>query len=169
MWNERRWIAGIAALAAVVAVSVSAVLGWKHFHADHGAEHGMDHGAHEAHAAHGGLEGLALDEGRKWATDAPLRQGMENVRALLAQAGPASAMDDARAAALAGGVRAQVNFMILNCKLEPRADAVLHVLIGELVGGAGELAEPRTRASGLGTIERALQQYPQYFDHPGWG
>ena len=164
MWNERKWIAGVAAL---LVVAVAAVLGWRHFHATHGA----DHGAHDAHAAHGGPgapEGLVLNEGRKWATDEPLRKGMENMRALAAQAGPASTMDDAHAAALADGLRAQVNYLILNCKLEPRADAVLHVLIGELLGGASELADPPTRARGVAAIERALQHYPQYFDHPGW-
>lgn len=159
MWNERKWVGGAAALAVVV---VAAVLGWRHFHAGHA-------GDHAAHADHRGLQGLALNEGRKWATDEPLRLGMANMRSLLAQAGPASKMDTAHATALADGLHAQVNYLIVNCKLEPRADAVLHVLIAEVLAGAGQLAEPGTRAQGVESIERALQEYPKYFDHPGWG
>lgn len=161
MWNPRKWIA-VAAVLAVVAIG--GFFGWKHLHEGHGG-----HAAHEDHAAHRGLQGLELNEGRKWATDEPLRAGMANIRSLLAQAGPPSSMDDAHAAALAEGVRAQVNYLVVNCKLEPRADAVLHVLIAEALAGAGELAVPQTRAQGVETIERALRAYPDYFDHPGWG
>ncbi|MER2528949.1 MAG: hypothetical protein ABTR07_13560 [Candidatus Competibacter denitrificans] len=37
---------------------------------------------------------------------------------------------------LAAGVQEQVSFLITNCKLEPKADAVLHGLIGGLLEGS---------------------------------
>ncbi|MCC7200711.1 MAG: DnrO protein, partial [Gammaproteobacteria bacterium] len=66
------------------------------------------------------------------------------------------------------GVRDQIAFMVSNCKLEPKADAVLHVMIADLSTGADELASPATRPAGLQRIRKALQQYPEYFAPAGW-
>jgi hypothetical protein len=124
-----------------------------------------DHG-HDAQAT----AGLVLNDGARWATDEPLRTGMQRIRnsaapALAAEPGALSQKD---AAALATAIREQVSYLVANCHLEPKADAVLHVLIAELLGGAGELERDPRSAGGLPRIAHALQQYPEYFDHPGW-
>lgn len=121
---------------------------------------------HEAHAT----AGLTLDNGARWATDEPLRIGMQRIRAAAApaiDAGPHSLSKEA-AKALATAVREQVSYLVANCKLEPKADAVLHVLIAELLGGAEALEQDPHAEGGLPRIEQALRQYPEYFEHPGF-
>ena len=125
---------------------------------------------HEHEDAEGGA--LRLDHGAKWATDAPLRSGMAQIRNLVAvpqatvAAGLALSSTDARQ--LAEGIRQQVDELIRNCKLEPEADAVLHVLIAGMLQGATELAAEPPSVEGLVRIQHALDQYPQYFSQPGW-
>lgn len=123
----------------------------------------------QGHEAHATAE-LVLNDGARWSTDEPLRTGMQRIRnsaapALAAEPGALSRKD---AAALATAIRDQVSYLVAHCHLEPKADAVLHVLIAELLGGAGELERDPASADGLTRIAHALQQYPEYFDHPGW-
>lgn len=130
-------------------------------HAQH--EHAHEH---EAHAT----AGLSLNDGARWATDEPLRIGMQRLRDAAAPAiaaGPHSLSKEA-ATALAAAVREQVNYLVANCKLEPKADAVLHVLIAELLGGAEALEQDPHADGGLPRIAQALRQYPEYFDHPAF-
>ena len=116
---------------------------------------------------------LSLDHGRKWATDAPLRKGMGRIRALvepqLATA-HAGTLSPAQYAALAGQVETEVVGIVANCKLEPKADAVLHIVIGEISAGtaamAGTAATQRSQ-QGLLQIARAVNAYAGHFDHPG--
>ncbi|MCL4779985.1 MAG: DUF3365 domain-containing protein [Gammaproteobacteria bacterium] len=123
---------------------------------------------HEAAAAAGPL----LAPGEKWATDAPLRSGMEQIRRLVAvpQATvvAGSALTPADARQLAEGVRYQVDELIRNCKLEPAADAALHLLIADMLQGLDELAGEPPSVLGLARIQNAIRQYPRYFSHPGW-
>ncbi len=116
--------------------------------------------------------GLVLDHGAKWATDAPLRAGMEQIRNLVAAPQAAVAAGGLLAPAelqlVAEGVRQQVDGLIRNCKLEPEADAVLHVLIAGMLQGAVELEGTPPSATGLLRIRQAVDQYPQYFAHAGW-
>ena len=95
-------------------------------------------------------------------------RGMSSVRKLAAAVPEGSTPSDEAARRLADGVRDQVAFMVSNCKLEPKADAVLHVMIADLSTGADELASPATRPAGLQRIRKALQQYPEYFAPAGW-
>ena len=150
-------VAGLAAGALVVGVVV--------WHRGHDGTDGHD--AHEHHAPPGAAAGLFLDEGgRRWVTDEPLRKGMAAIRAIVATV--EGGVDDAGAARAADAVRGQVNELIANCKLEPKADAVLHVLIARLLGGAQALTVPATRPEGLAMLHEALADYPRYFEHPGW-
>ncbi|MEO7008636.1 MAG: hypothetical protein ABI156_05750 [Caldimonas sp.] len=117
---------------------------------------------------------LSLDHGRKWATDAPLRDGMNRIRTLVEpQLGTAHAgkLSPAQYAALAGQVETEVGGIVANCKLEPKADAVLHIVIGEIGAGtdamAGKTAQQRPQ-QGLVQIAKALNDYAGYFDHPGF-
>ena len=120
----------------------------------------------------GTVAGLVLNAGAKWATDAPLRRGMEQIRQ--SSATPAatiaagSPLDDTAASRLAADIRAQVESMIENCKLEPKADAVLHGLIAEMLEGAIALESDATRPAAVRRIQEALALYPRYFDHPDW-
>jgi len=146
--STSNWIIAVAATASIGVATASLAQG--HEHAGHA----------------GDTAGLELNQGKKWATDEPLRKGMKAIQTLVAEAGPHPGPE--QSARLAAGLRAQVNYLVANCKLEPKADAVLHVLIGRILTGAASLADGTTAESGLATVKDALQLYPQYFDHPNW-
>ncbi len=117
---------------------------------------------------------MSLNQGHKWATDDALRSGMAKIRQLVepilasAQAGKLSS---AQYAALAAQVEAEVGGIVANCKLEPKADAVLHIVIGEIGAGTDAMAgkTPQLRpAQGLVHVAKAVNDYAGHFDHPGF-
>ena len=116
-----------------------------------GEPHEHGHGAGEAK--------LVLDHGRKWQTDAPLRKGMENIRAVLSTR--------QKPEALAELINAEVAYIVQNCKLPEDADAQLHLVIAELLAGAEAMKGEHPR-EGAERVARALDQYGTFFDHPGW-
>lgn len=147
----------LALLCAAAALTGSAALAAEHAH----------HG-HEAPAR------LTLDQGRKWATDEPLRQGMGRMREAAARDLPAIHADKAKPRQyrdLAGSVRKEVAYMVANCHLAPDADAMLHLVIAELLAGTDAM-EGKARGvaprSGAIQVVQALDDYGRYFDHPGW-
>jgi len=85
--------------------------------------------AEEHHHGHGGEpQKLQLDAGKKWATDAPLRQAMDGINQAMASALPRIPRHDfgkTEYQALAKAVRDHVDYSVANCKLEPKADAML--------------------------------------------
>ena len=133
-----------------------------------GAEHGTAGDTHEA-----GAHAIELNNGKRWETDAPLRQGMMSIRNAMAAdhaliaAGKESA---AQYQALAERVDAQLAYIVGNCKLEPEADANLHAVLADLIAGSDSMKSKNAaeRRDGATKIIDALQTYPQYFHHPGW-
>ncbi len=117
------------------------------------------------HDGHGsaGMHQLQLNAGMKWATDAPLRQAMNDINGAMAKALPLIHKDQAT-------VSSKVAYMVANCKLEPKADGMLHLVIAGLMSGAetmeGKTADPRH--DGAVRVLEALKAYGQYFQHPGW-
>ena len=130
-----------------------------------------DH-AHE-HDAHGAAM-LKLDNGQKWKTDAPLRQGMANIKAAVQphlHAIHENGLKTASYQTLAKQTNAQIAFMVENCKLAPDADAQLHLIIGELGAAAEAMAgkdKAQSRQKGALQLVHALEAYGEFFDHPGW-
>ena len=127
--------------------------------------------AHD-HAAAGAT--LQLNQGEKWQTDEALRTGMVNMRAALAKdlelihAGSAS---EAQYEALAAKLNGEVAYVVQNCKLEPKADAELHKVIAEVLGGAEAMQGKEAgvaRRDGAVRVLKALEAYGEHFDHPGW-
>lgn len=117
---------------------------------------------------------LALDHGKKWETDAPLRDGMTKIRALIEpriDAAHAGKLTPAQYKEIASGVEAQIASIVANCKLAPDADAMLHLVVADLAHGADVMAgkEPKAkRLQGFGVTVAALDNYGRYFDHPGF-
>lgn len=137
------------ALAITLALAFGAPVAYGQASHDHG------HGADEAK--------LVLNQGKKWTTDAPLRQGMENIRAALG-----SGM---KYGALATKVNTEVAGIVQNCKLEPAADEQLHLVIAELMAGAEAMegkVKGETRRAGAERVAKALNAYGEHFDHAGW-
>lgn len=117
---------------------------------------------------------LELNNGKKWSTDEPLRQGMHNIRKLMDASlhdiheGKLSA---AKYGALAKKVNAEVGGIVANCKLEPKADAQLHLVIADIGEGVEAMegkAKKVKRSAGAIKVLGALEKYGTYFDHPGW-
>lgn len=123
------------------------------------------------HDSHGVL---TLNQGVKWQSDDALRAGMEGIRTALARAIPqvhAGRYDAAQYQSLGETVERQVAHIVQNCKLQPEADAVLHVVIAE-IGKALDTIKARPaggrREDGVIHLARALDDYAAHFEHPGW-
>lgn len=125
---------------------------------------------------HGGAmpAGMALDHGRKWSTDGPLRSGMARIRTLVQpQLGAAHAgkLQPAQYTALAGRIETEIGRIVADCKLKPEADAMLHVVIGEIGAGTDAMKgkTPTQRPEqGLLQVAAALNNYGEHFEHPGF-
>lgn len=117
-------------------------------------DHDHDHGG-------GAPAELALDDGRKWPTDAALRQGMERIRAAAAQ--------ELVPAQLATRINGQIAYLVNNCKLDQKTDAIFHLVLADLIAGANLLEKrPAAREEGVARINKALRDYAGHFEHPGW-
>jgi hypothetical protein len=117
---------------------------------------------------------LTLNQGRKWATDAPLRAGMERIRGLVEPklgAAHAGQLTPAQYRELAMQVETEVGGIVANCKLEPKADAMLHLVIADIGAGTDTMAGKNAKARpalGLVQVAQAVNQYGSYFDDPGF-
>ena len=135
---------------------------------------GVSAAEHSAHQHGADAAQLALDNGKKWAYDEPLRKGMGAIRAELDTSLHAiheGKLTAARYNALATKVTAEVGNMVAQCKLEPKADAQLHFVIAELLHGADVMqgkVKKVSRQMGAVTVLGALEKYAAYFDHPNW-
>jgi len=126
-----------------------------------------DHGASAPHK-------IELNAGRKWATDEALRKGMTAIRTLVGATLPAAhagKLTPSQYDVLADDVNAQIAYIVQNCKLDPKADAQLHIVIGDIARGV-EMMQGKQPGKGrpLGMLEvsRAMNTYGEYFNHPGW-
>ena len=128
--------------------------------------------AHEHKHEHAATATLQLNAGKKWETDAALRQAMGNIRQAMAGALhdihenrlPAKGYDK-----LAQKVEAEVGNIVANCKLGTQADEQLHIVIGDLMGGAERMAgkvKGGKRQDGAVQVIGALEKYASYFDDP---
>ncbi|MFH2140368.1 MAG: hypothetical protein ABII63_06195 [Pseudomonadota bacterium] len=123
-----------------------------------------DHSAHHVADA----QQLKLNHGKKWETDANLHLGMERIRDALAAGGKMSAR---QYLALAQNVNEQISFIAQNCRLDKQTDAMLHLVLADLVAGADAIyasGDEHSMHHGAEKISNALKDYGIYFEHPGW-
>jgi hypothetical protein len=122
-----------------------------------------DHGHAPAPAA-------ATAPARRYATDAPLREGMQGIRAAVDALGhyEHGHMGPEQAAILAGNIQAGVNDIIAKCKLPPDADAALHAIIVPLMTQATALKQDPTKLEAIPPMRQALADYADRFDDPGF-
>lgn len=115
-----------------------------------------------------------IHHGKKLPVDSNLRGGMSRIRdAMAAEMAAIStgAMSEERYRTLARTVNDQVAFVIQNCRLDEEADATLHPILAELVAGAEEMSGAsgeQSRHHGMERASRALEDYAESFEHPGW-
>lgn len=117
---------------------------------------------------------LELNAGKKWGTDDALRQAMSTIHTSVKQTLPAAHSGKATVAdydAFGKGVTAQITYIVENCKLDPKADEQLHIIVANLMNGA-EAAEgkhgEKKRASGVVAVAQAANAYGKHFAHTGW-
>lgn len=122
---------------------------------------GHAHGDHHSRASL--AEPITAPEGG-WASDAPLRQGMQAILDAVVTA----VRDGGEAKVLATELRAQIRYLFANCKLEPQADAALHGILVELLQSAHRLEAGASAREEHGALHAALKAYGQAFQHPGW-
>jgi hypothetical protein len=127
------------------------------------------------HHSHGSTEPtkLQFNAGKKWATDQPLRQAMSDINQAMAKALPAihkNQFGNGEYQALATTVSEKVAYAVENCKLEPKADAMLHLVIADLMAGAESMEgkTAKSRHDGAVQVLEALKSYGKYFQHTGW-
>ncbi len=116
---------------------------------------------------------LSLKNGHKWATDENLRQAMNHIRTEMAASQHAiheSKMSLQQYQGLAKKINDQIAFMVQNCKLDKDADAMLHIVLADIIAGADVLAgqDVSKARQGAEKIDHALKNYGTYFEHPGW-
>lgn len=114
---------------------------------------------------------LQLDNGQKWAIDAPLSKAMGEIGQAMRESLQAIHEDRLPAAdylPLARQVNDGVAYIVANCQLPPAADAQLHVIIAQLMAGAEKMAGHSADAPRAGAVQiiGALDAYAQYFDDP---
>lgn len=116
----------------------------------------------------------SLDAGKRWASDEPLRKSMTNIRNAMDESLHAfheGKLSAAKYNALAAKVNGEVGYMVSNCKLEPKADAQLHLIIAEILEGVeameGKVKKVK-RQDGAVKVMGALESYGSYFDDPSW-
>ncbi len=154
-------MASAVTVCAVASGSAFAQAGDAHAHDEHAG-----HAAHEAQSAT-----LNLNQGERWETDEPLRKGMLEIRHAVEKAtadSGANALNAQQAEALTLAIDENVNLIIEQCKLEPEADANLHVILAEILSASNALKSKPQSADGLPRIQGALENYAHYFNHPDW-
>jgi hypothetical protein len=179
MTSKQNLIVGAVAL--LLAAGGAAVVAHAHGHFDGPEGHAhaakdeeVAGGEHHHHAPRGdalATAQLRLDAGRKWQTDAALREGMSGIRSDV-EAAIAPIHSDRYTPAdyekLAGGIEERLNGIIAHCKLAPDVDAQLHLVIADVFGGTSAMNAEGNRTAGVVRIIEALDAYGNYFDHPGW-
>lgn len=122
------------------------------------------------HSHDAGAMTLQLDHGKKWATDAPLRQGMSGIRAALVPALEPihkNTLSAVRYGELAAAIEAQIDQVVKNCKLPDAADAQLHIVLAQILEGV-EGMKGADRQVGAVKVVKALDVYGEHFDDAGW-
>lgn len=125
---------------------------------------------HDAHKNHGAAAKPAPKPGQKWATDAPLRKGMEAIRDVL-QANLHKAHEGKLATAdyhaMAQKIDAEVAVIFKECKLAPDADAALHEILVPIMDATKAMHAGDDPKAVIKAVS-AVNTYGKEFEHPGW-
>ena len=126
--------------------------------------------AHHDHAAHAGHDAKPQVPAQRWATDAPLRAGMRNLREATETLNhyEMGHLDDVQRDNAVAAIDAAIKNMIANCKLKPDADTALHGLLAKFIAGADAARAGKFTKVELVPMQEALARYPQLFVDAEW-
>lgn len=104
----------------------------------------------------------------RYPADAALRTAMDRVRNAVGAFEHArhGHMGPEQVRALADHLDAQVARVFRECRLEPQADAAMHVILGVLMKGSRAMRETPDDFAPVAAMERALADYARMFDDP---
>lgn len=117
---------------------------------------------------------LTLNDGKKWRTDDALRHAMTNIRISITNTLTAIHSGNLKSTqydVLTKSIEKEIAFIVAHCKLDPKADENLHIILGRFAIGVDIVTAKRgNQEKELGVINMAetLNTYGKYFDHPGW-
>lgn len=122
------------------------------------------------HAHHAPTAAATPAPAQRWATDAPLREGMRRMHQAVQALEHAEHghLDDAQIVAVAQQVQDAANYMFANCKLAPEPDAVLHSLLMTLLSGATALKAEPASITPVASMRGAVLLYPRLFEDAAW-
>lgn len=105
----------------------------------------------------------------RYATDAPLRKGMADIRSAVGMLEHAEHghLDATQVRNLAASIERSIGGIIAECKLAPEADAALHGIIGGLGQGIAALKEHPEDTTPVAGMRAALDDYARMFDDAG--
>ncbi|RIK98219.1 MAG: hypothetical protein DCC72_02060 [Burkholderiales bacterium] len=167
--NFLHLLAGIAIAAGSSSLALAAQGGH-----DQARERAGTHTHDDSHAHASDAHALRLDNGRKWTSDDALRSSMSRIASAVDSKLPAvhaGEMSAAQYDSLGREIDTQVANIVQNCKLEPAADDVLHAILATMMEGNEALQggkEKAKRSAGVVQVVKALEQYGEYFEHPGF-
>lgn len=142
-------------------------------HAQHGQAIPNEHDpkTHAAHhpEAHGNGMPIPADH-VKWAPDAPLMEGMKQMRDAMTGLDhhEMGHLDETQVDRLATQVDEAAAYMFANCKLDTEPDVALHGVLARLMAGAEALHADPVDPAPVADMRAALQDYPKLFNDPGF-
>jgi len=125
-------------------------------------------GNHASHALPDAARSTPPAAGQRWATDAPLREGMQGIRVAVDALGhyEHGHMGPDQAVLLADKIEGHVRIIVANCRLAPDADAALHAIIAPLLHNAGALKRDPVNLAAIAPMRKAVADYARQFDDP---
>ncbi|MEW6983811.1 hypothetical protein AAD001_14250 [Colwelliaceae bacterium 6471] len=114
---------------------------------------------------------LMLNQEEKWAIDESLHLGMSNIKHELEKNLMAIHHENfstEQYITLATTMEQELRFLFENCKLEPQADAQLHILLSKIMQGIDIMKNAEHKKQGGILIIQALRDYPLYFNDLNW-
>ncbi|MGH8122974.1 MAG: DnrO protein [Rudaea sp.] len=124
---------------------------------------------HEDHAGHAATAPAPVPA-QRWATDAPLREGMRRVHSALRDLHhyELGHLPESVARERVVAIEDATGYMIAHCKLAPAPDAALHGMLAPLLAGAAALKKDPKDLAAVSAMRNAVADYPRYFDDPQW-
>lgn len=126
--------------------------------------------AHEGHADPGTHAATTPIPATRYATDAPLREGMARIHAALDELAhyEMGHMPQSLAVERVEEIKSAVDFLFANCKLDATADVALHGMLAPLLGAIQTFKAKPEDASAVAAMRSAVADYPRVFDDPAW-
>lgn len=125
-------------------------------------------GDHEHHDSNKLEQSLNLNNGKKWSTDKALRTNMSEIhkdlkKILEKTKSNKVAISDYQL--FGKNLNDNINNIFKNCKLEPKADAQLHVIMAELLKASKELTSTSMIAKKKEAAHDILSNYKKYLKY----